>query len=372
MDKKRLLWIALLVIALAVLALAPLVIHKDSTINLLVLVMLAVILSSSWNILGGYTGQTNLGHAAFFGLGTLATRILWLSGWPFLARSLAGMGFDEALCDKIGSGWPLSVSLLAGGIVAVAFALLIGLPAFRLRGVYFAIGTLALGQILFITVGNEFPTITSLPARALATYELVPRYYLFLALAVVTVGMAYVLVHSRRGLGMMAVREEEAAAESLGVSALRHKLLALVVSAFLAGLAGGAYAYYFVSYYPQAPFAPVWTFDAVMIAYIGGAGTLIGPVIGSAFFVLVREQLALRLGEMQFVILGKEFELGDLHLIVFGTLFILVVLFLPGGFVELWERLQRAVVRRNRQGGRQRAHREEESPTGTGAHPSGG
>jgi branched-chain amino acid transport system permease protein len=333
-DKKRFLWIALLVIVLGILSLAPLVIRKDSTINLLVLVLLYVALASSWNILGGYTGQTNLGHAAFFGLGTLATRLLWLSGWP------------------------LAASLLAGGGVAVAFALLIGFPAFKLRGVYFAIGTLALAQILFVTVGNEFPTITALPTQYLASYQLLPRYYVCLALAVVTVGVAYVLVNSRLGLGMMAVREEEEAAESLGVSALRHKLLALGVSAFLAGLAGGAFAYYHVSYYPNFLFHPVWTFDAVMMAYIGGAGTLIGPVIGAAFMVIVKELLTLKLVDMQFVVFGKEIILGDVHLIVFGILFILVVLFLPGGFVEAWEKVQRAVTRLRRQGGPRWAHKE--------------
>ena len=311
MSIKRVILIALLVLLLVFLAMLPRVVEKDSTINLAVLVLLYVTLASSWNILGGYTGQTNLGHAAFFGLGTLVARLLWLS-----------------------VGWPLVPSLLAGGLVAVAFALLIGIPAFRLRGVYFAIGTLALAQILWVTVGNEFPTITSLPVQYLVAYELVPRYYLFLALAVLTVGAAYLLVRSRPGLGMMAVREEEEAAESLGVSALRHKLLALSMSAFFAGLAGGAFAYYHVSYYPQFPFGPIWTFDAVMITYIGGTGTLVGPVIGALFFVVARELLALKLVEM--------------HLIVFGTLFILVVLFLPGGIVEAWQKIQRAFARRSR------------------------
>jgi branched-chain amino acid transport system permease protein len=308
---KRVILIALLVLLLVFLVLLPRVATKDSTINLAVLVLLYATLASSWNILGGYTGQTNLGHAALFGLGSLVARLLWLS-----------------------AGWPLLPSLLAGGMVAVAFGLLIGIPAFRLRGVYFAIGTLALGQILYVTVGNEFPTITSLPAQYLVTYELVPRYYLFLVLALLTVGIAYLLVHSRPGLGMMAVREEEEAAESLGVSALRHKLLSLGISAFLAGLAGGAFAYYHVSYYPQFPFGPIWTFDAVMITYIGGAGTLVGPVIGAVFFVIARELLALKLVE--------------LHLVVFGTLFILVVLFLPGGFVEAWHKIQQAFSRRSR------------------------
>ena len=308
MTIKRVVIIALLALILIFLVTLPRLTDKDSTINLAVLVLLYVTLASSWNILGGYTGQTNLGHAAFFGLGALAARLLWLS-----------------------AGWPLFLSILAGGLLAVVFALLIGAPAFKLRGVYFAIGTLALAQILFVTVGNEFPTISALPGPYLATYDLVSRYYLFLALALVAIGAAYLLVHSRPGLGMMAVREEEEAAESLGVGALRHKLLALGVSAFFAGLAGGAFAYYHVSYYPQETFKPIWTFDAVMMTYIGGTGTLVGPVIGAVFMVVVKELLALKLVE--------------LHLTVFGVLFILVVLFLPGGFVEAWEKIQRVLTR---------------------------
>lgn len=294
--------IALIIILLIGL---PFITDKDNLINLVILIFLYVILASSWNILGGYTGQTSLGHAAFFGLGSLVTRMLWTGGSPLF--------------------W----SLLAGGGVAVLFALLVGIPAFRLKGVYFAIGTLALAQILNITVGNVFPNISSLPVDMLASYELLPRYFLFFGLAVITILSSYLLVNSNLGLGIMAVRENEDAAESLGVSALRHKLFALTLSAFFAGLAGGAFAYYHVSYYYQFPFTPVWSFDALTMVYIGGQGTLIGPIIGAVFFVLLREYLALTLGEY--------------HLIVFGVLFILVVLFLPGGIVEGWEKIRKLI-----------------------------
>jgi branched-chain amino acid transport system permease protein len=321
-NRKRVGLIALLIIILALLVLFPRGVKKTSTINLAILVLLNVTLASSWNILGGYTGQTNLGHAAFFGLGTLATRLLWMRGWSIFP------------------------SLLAGGGAAVALALLVGIPAFRLRGAYFAIGTLALGQVLYATVGNVLYGSAGLPAEYLATYTLVPRYYLCLALAALTIGTTHVLVNSRLGLGMMAVREGEDAAESLGVSALRHKILALCASAWFAGLAGGAYAYYMVSYYYQFPFAPVWSLDSVTMAYIGGTGTIIGPIIGAVFFVVVREILSLKLAELHLMVLGMSLKLGELHLMVFGILFILVVLFLPGGFVQAWKRLQRLVGRR--------------------------
>jgi len=305
MKRDRIVFGILLVVFVAILAILPLGIKKDSTINLLVLIFLFVVLASGWNILGGFTGQTNLGYAAFFGLGSLATRFLWIMGWPFIP------------------------SFLAGGVVAVVFALLIGAPAFKLRGAYFAIGTLALAQILNVTVGNVLPEMSYNPD--LSNYQLVPRYYLFLGLAVLTVVTAYLIFHSKVGLGMMAVKEEEDAAESLGVSALKHKLLALGISACFAGLAGGAFAYYHVSYYYNFPFSPLWTFDTVTMVFVGGTGTILGPIIGAIFFVLLKEYLVLNIGEY--------------HLIVFGVLFILVVLFLPGGLVEVWNKIQRIFPR---------------------------
>ena len=301
MKRLSLISIVLLVIVLASL---PQVIKKDSTINLLILIFLYITLATGWNILGGYAGQTSLGHAAYFGLGALATRMLWFKGFPILP------------------------SLVAGGILAVIFALLIGGPAFRLKGVYFAIGTLALAQILYVTVGNIYPEISALPVNELVSYEISDRYYLFLGIAVFAVAAAYFLVNSKLGLGMMAVREEEDAAESLGVSAMEHKLIALGVSAFITALGGGAFAYYHVSFYPQFPFSPAWSLDMLTMVYIGGAGTILGPIIGAVFFVALKEFLVLNVGEY--------------HLIVFGVLFILVVLFLPGGIISIWKKIQHA------------------------------
>lgn len=285
----------------------PFVTSRDDLLNLGIQIFLAVALAQSWNLLGGYAGQITLGHAAFFGLGALVTRMLWVAGTP------------------------LFLALGAGALVATAFGVLIGGPAFRLRGAYFAIGTLGLAEILRITVGNLMPEISTIPAAALASYDLAARYYLTLALAVLSVAVIAVLVRSRVGLGMQAVREDEAAAEASGVGAFRHKLLALAVSTGLAGLTGGAFAYYHVSYYPQHAFSPAWTFDAVLIAFIGGVGTVHGPVLGALFYVILKEVLAVKLVE--------------LHLLIFGALFILVVLFLPGGLVEAWTRTRRLITR---------------------------
>src|SRR5438552_849980 len=212
-------WLALGVAALAALAAVPLVVRRDDVLNFLFLVLLSVALAQSWNVVAGYAGQINLGHAAFFGLGALVTRTLWIAEWPVLAGAALG------------------------ALAATAFALLVGAVAFRLRGAYFAIGTLALGEILRITVGNVLPEVSTLPTATIGAYRLADRYYFALALAAVAVGVVAALERSRAGLGMQAVREDEEAAEASGVGTLRLKLLALVLSTALAGLAGGLFAY---------------------------------------------------------------------------------------------------------------------------------
>jgi branched-chain amino acid transport system permease protein len=300
-------WLVIGPAAVALLAAVPLVVRRDDVLNFLFLVLLSITLAQSWNIIAGYAGQVNLGHAAFFGLGALTTRTLWIAGAPVLA------------------------GMAAGAAVAGVFALLIGAAAFRLRGAYFAIGTLALGEILRLTVANVLSEISTLPATTIAGYRLASRYYLALGLATVAVLAVAALGSSRLGLGMQAIREDEDAAEASGVGALRLKLLALLLSTALAGLAGGLFAYYHISYYPAHPFSPHWTFDSLLITFIGGVGTVHGPVLGAVFYVFLREYLAI--------------GWVDFHLLIFGALFIAIVLLLPGGLVEAAARL-RALARR--------------------------
>jgi branched-chain amino acid transport system permease protein len=296
-------WAVAILIALALLTGLPILVPRDSVLNFVFLILLSITLAQSWNIVAGYAGQVNLGHAAFFGLGALVARTLWIGGRPIV------------------------LAMLAGAVVAVLFALLIGVAAFRLRGAYFAIGTLALGEILRTTVSNVLPEISTLPAATIATYSLARRYYLALALAAVSVLAVAALAGSRLGLGMRAIREDEEAAEATGVGALRLKLTALALSTGLAGLAGGLFAFYHISYYPAHPFGPQWTFDALLMTFIGGVGTLHGPVLGAVLYVVLKEYVALRW--------------VDFHLLIFGALFIAIVLLLPGGLVQAAERVRR-------------------------------
>lgn len=295
-------------VVVLLLALVPLFVQRTDVVTWLIFTLIYVTLSQSWNIIGGFAGQQNLGHAAFFGLGALSARYLWL--W----------------------GLPLPLALLAAVAAAALFALIIGYPAFRLRGVYFVIGTLVLAEILRTIFDTVLPRASVLPSAVLNDYSLTPRYYLSLLIAVIAVGVVFWISRSKLGLGFMSIREEEDAAEASGVNTHSHKLLALLISTAMAGLAGGVYAYHASAAQPGYLFNPVWTFDAVIIVFVGGVGTVLGPIIGSCFFVLLQQLLSLYL------------PMG-MHILVFGVLFILVVLFLPGGLIGLLSKIRKTEVR---------------------------
>jgi branched-chain amino acid transport system permease protein len=305
-DRVSLQWIVAVAMVI-LLALIPQLTTNASLLNLLFLFFLFTTLSQSWNILAGFAGQISLGHAAFFGTGALVMRNLWLGGMPF---------------------W---LAMLIAGMSAALFAVLIGIPTFRLRGVYFSIGTLALAEAMRITIGNVFPTITTMPVEVIAQYDLSLRYYVALLIGLVTMLIALLLLRSRLSLGLFAIREDEEAAQATGVRPFAHKLAASGISCFLAGLAGATFAFHQVSYYPAAAFSPTWSFDPLLITFVGGVGTLLGPVVGALFFVLVREQLAL--------------TLVNVHTILFGILFIIVVLVLPGGLMDIGGRVKKRFAR---------------------------
>jgi len=230
------------------------------------------------------------------------------------------------------SGAPLPLALIAAMVGTALFALVIGVPMLRFRGIFFSIGTLALAVAIGLTIGNLFPGITSLPVEALRSYSFTGPYYLALGAVAASVITAVLIKRSVVGLGMMAVRDDEEAASAMGVDALAHKLSAFAISAALAALAGGAFAYFSASYYPAYAFAVVWSFETLLVVFVGGIGTIVGPLLGSAFFVVGRDTLA------------SSFE--GFQVIAFGVLFIVVVLLLPGGMVEGAQRISAWVVRR--------------------------
>ncbi len=298
------LWAIVVVVAVAT-GLRP---TNQHLLTIAVQTMILAALATSWNILGGFAGQISLGHAVFFGLGAQITRELWLSGWSLAASTAVAV------------------------VVTVAVAALVGVPLLRFRDFYFAIGTLALGVAAFLTIGNLRPGISSLPAEALRSYSFTGPYFMTLGVLVVAVAVSMWLKGGKLGLGMMAVRDDEEAAGASGVNPLTHKMIAFVVSAALAALTGAAFAYFTASYYPSFPFSVLWTFEAILVVFIGGLGTIAGPLIGSVFFVVGRDLLPA--------------DIGGLHILIFGVLFIVVVLLLPGGLTEAAQHLAGRVWRR--------------------------
>ena len=300
-------WISVVGIVVAMLVLAPLVLNLSTyIISLLITLLIYMTLAQSWNLVGGYAVQFNLGLAAYFGGGVLSYSLLYAAGVPFY------------------------LALLGGGTVSVVLAVIIGIPTLRLRGVYFAVGTLALAEALKIIVNNVFSASIYVPSSYWASYSLVKSYYLSLTLACLTLAIVYMVIHSPIGLALRALGDDEDTAEATGVNPAKYKLLVFVLSACLAGLAGGIFGYYRGIINPVDQFATMWTFGPVLAVFIGGFGTITGPIWGSVFFVVLEELLSRTVGQG--------------HFIIAGILFILVILFLPGGLVEVGGRIHRFVI----------------------------
>lgn len=285
--------------SLAVFGSIPLVLQSEYFLNLLVMFFQYVIVAESWNLLGGFTGQISLGHSAFFGVGALATRFLWVAKVPIL------------------------LAVAGGGLSSTLTAAIIGVPCLRMRSAYFPIGTLALAMIAQTTVANLFPVPGSLSREFIVGYSLASRYYLALSVAVLTVLVVYGVSRARMGLALIAIRDDEGAAEAMGVKTFRYKVLATLVSSFFAGLGGGIFAYHQVSYYYEAPFDLSWAFLPTLATFIGGLGTILGPIVGS----------------LSFLALGEIFvSFREIHMLIFSVTFILIVLFLPEGLMSIARR----------------------------------
>ncbi len=263
-----------------------------------------ITLAQAWNLIAGYTGQVSLGLHAFFGLGGYVIAIGWSRGF---------FGY----LDPVGM-------LLAGGGAAI-LAILVGIPLLsKLKGDYFALGTLGLGEILrLVTIqGGAFtagPTGILLPSSSFTT--ITPHYFMALFLALLAIGVTYYLAQSHTGLALMAIRDDEAAAEANGINILKFKVLAFSVGAFLTGLCGGLQAYYLFHVEPQGFFGLNWTLYPVLMCVLGGTGTLSGPVIGALFLTAVFEL--------------AKYWLPEIHPVFSGLFIIIAIIFLPNGLIRL-------------------------------------
>jgi branched-chain amino acid transport system permease protein len=282
-------------------------------------------LGQAWNVLGGYAGQLSAGHAAFVGVGGYATTLLSMH-------------------------WGLSpwIGMLVGGVLAAALGAVIGGLGFRfgLRGFYFVLLTVAFAEICrIVTLNTEamggalglYITFTGNPWQ-LQFQDNRAYYYLALALMLLATGVVALVERSRLGAYLQAIREDEDAAESLGVDTFRYKLTAIVLSAFLTGLGGAFYANYLFSLQPNAVFGIPLSVDIIIRPVIGGAGTLLGPLLGS----LILSPLA----ELARIYFSRPGWTG-FHLVVYGVLLIGTVLFLPQG---AYPHLRRTLARRRAAG----------------------
>jgi branched-chain amino acid transport system permease protein len=296
--------------ALAVLALAIVPPFAGSyMVTLATVIFFYAYLGQAWNILGGYAGQLSVGHAAFVGVGAYVTALLSLT-WGV-------------------TPW---IGMFAGAAAAGALGAVTGYLGFRfgLRGFYFVLLTVAFAEICRIVALNTeavggavglYITFTGDPRQFQFQN---PRVYYYIALALMLLATAVVraLERSRLGAYLTAIREDEQAAESLGIDAFRCKLYASVLSAFLTGLGGAFYAFYYFSLQPNSLFGIPLSVEIVIRPIVGGAGTLLGPILGSFILSPLAE-----LSRTYFAAVGWS----GAHLIAYGALLIAVVLFLPQG-----------------------------------------
>ncbi len=261
-------------------------------------------LSQMWNLLAGYSGLVSLGQQSFIGLG----------GYSLAVFSLY-------------YGFPISLSILLGGIVSVLFALLISAPIFRMRGVYFAIGSWTVAEVLRIIFSNWKYVGYGMGLFVKPAYKLSFNtiYYTALFSGIASVVLVYIILKSKLGLGLMAIRDEETASETLGVNIFKCKLSCFLISAFVTGIVAGILYLHNIFIQPYSAFGIDWTVRLVFITIIGGIGTIEGPIIGSFLYVFLHQWLS---------------EYPSVSLLILGVIAIAVILTAPRGIMgTIQERL---------------------------------
>jgi branched-chain amino acid transport system permease protein len=301
---------ALPLIIAGILAVLPLLGLSSYWMHILILVIMWSVIGMAWNLLGGYCGQVSFGHAAFFGVGAYTAGILY---------------------NKLGvsAWWGLPLSI----IVVTLFALVIGYICLRLKGPFFALGTLAVGVILRVMAEN-LTTITEgdlgIMIRERTWIEKTWYFYIILVLAALAFFLVKKVIESKLGYYFVAIREDQDAAESLGINTTLYKTIALSLSAIITGLAGAFYTNYMGYIDPKIVFAlHDISIVTIMVVMVGGVATFWGPAVGAIIMVFLAE------------LIRTIPKLGAAHHTFFGILLIVIIIFLPNGITGDIQKLKK-------------------------------
>jgi branched-chain amino acid transport system permease protein len=315
---RNLLWLIVLV---AIVIALPLLVTSRFATDIFIRILLFAFIGVAWNLMGGYAKQLSLGHAAYFGLGAYTSTIL-----------------------EIRYGISPWIGMVAGGFVAMLASLPIGAVCFRLRGPYFAIATIATAQVLMLLFlkfrdfawGAEGTTIPNFgDAPLMMQFDEKSSYY-YTALALLGLGLAitYRIEHSWMGYYLVAIGEDEDAAQAIGVNAPRVKRDIYMISAFLTALAGTFYVQYIYFIDPATAFSFNISVEAALVCIVGGIGTLWGPVVGTVLLETTSALLQSWLGS----------SAGGVQLTVYSLILIAVILWRPSGLLGLFEDVYRRIV----------------------------
>lgn len=282
-------------------------------VHVLIVVFITGIAAVAWNIIGGFGGQFSLGNAVFFGFGAYSTGILMTE-------------YDQL-------AW---VGIAIGILISIIAAIIIGYPTFQLEGHYFALATIAIVEGMFalaqyfgdITGGSQGLSIFAdygwgnLIFRSRSTY-----YYLILSLFVIAILISIWVRYSRLGYFLLAIREDEEAAEAIGVNVTRYKLYGFILSAALTGLAGGFHAVYIQFLSPGGVFSLDESILYALIVLIGGMGTIWGPVLGTFLLVSIQTYATTVIGG----------NIGALSYVAYGVLLIVLIIYAPNGLINRFQ-----------------------------------
>lgn len=311
----------LTLLLLAALFLLPLVVSSPTLMQILILIIFYAYLTSSWNFVGGFAGVLPLGHSAFVGIGAYTSTLLYLT-WGI-------------------SPW---IGMLAGGLLATLVGVIIGLPTLKLRGAYFALATIAVGEGLRVLVENVetvgpfsirgpkgllINLVNDAPFSAFQFQSKAPYYYIILIMLLAVLYLTQRMMNSKIGYYLAAGGEEPEAAEALGIKVSRYKLIAMAISCFLTALGGTFYAQMFLYFYPKSIMGLELSYEIAFIALIGGRGTILGPVVGALLLRPVSELTRIYLSS----------SLPGLHLVIFGLVLVVVMRYQPKGLIAPLRRL---------------------------------